>query len=930
MNLLLFDSLTPGRRKVLVWIASVWVFYTAFGFFILPPVVRAVAVKQLSKQLGRSITIEKIELNPYTLSATLRGVLVKDKDGEPLLSWNEAYFNLQLASLFHGAWMFKEVRLSQAFVRVQMNKDYTLTFSDLANTLWTPVTPRRSGAGKGRGLRIDQLRFIDARAAFIDLTPRVPFRRTIGPFAMTLTHFRTDSDYKNLYALSGITDAGEQIAGQGFFYLDPIRSEGQFLLKGICLTNYAPLYQDAVRFEIRDGMATLRSNYRYERSARNHLLSLSNTTFAAQSLKVLQKDTGQTIFELSQGLVSGASLDVMARRADAETVTITGGRLVLVRNKNRSVNLIELAKPAETGPKMPGEILLLLRGMTNVVAMLLNATNLSTGAIRELDLTNCTLHLKDLANLQPVGLDLQDIAVSARNISNRPGTNMTAEVRMRWDTNGIVRARIRAALSPAEAEVKLALDELNLRPLAAYLEPNLDVRVLGAKLGLAGTLQWRGIKEELPEVRFHGDAWLDEFASAEGIETESLLKWKTLRLSGMEANLNPPVVSMTEARLEEVSALLIIETNHTVNLLSALRRGGTNAPTPHPTTRVPPWAIGPKVSIGSLVFSNANVHFVDRSVRPNVNVTLGQLNGTVSGLSSDGPEPAAVDLRGALDKTARVRINGSVNPWNQEQPTEMKIAIQEMDLRPEDPYSRKYLGYQLQQGDLSLDTRFHLAEQKLTSQNRITLDHLVLGEKVESPEATKLPIRLAIAILKDRTGRIELEVPVDGSLEDPDFHLGDVISSAMGNVFNRIATSPFLALSSLFGGKGEAYSFLEFEPGSTKLLPPSLQKLGALVNVLSERPELRLAIEGGADPETDGEALRRGKRRNQGRLQEREGKVTPVDMTTAELHTLAFERARNVQAYLLQIGKVQEERMSITNTGWGTPGRGRHVYFQLQ
>lgn len=245
---------------------------------------------------------------------------------------------------------------------------------------------------------------------------------------------------------------------------------------------------------------------------------------------------------------------------------------------------------------------------------------------------------------------------------------------------------------------------------------------------------------------------------------------------------------------------------------------------------------------------------------------------------------------------------------------------------------------------------------------------------MESPDTTKLPIQLAIAVLKDRSGRIELEVPVDGSLADPDFHLSDMIASAMGNVFNRIATSPFSALSSLFGGKGEALSFLEFEPGSTNLLPASLEKLDALANGLSERPELHLAIEGGADSKTDLEALLRGRLRNQDLPQTWKGKVTTNEnqvirtslnsladekggaalmrmatpsaeansldgeggswatfhKTSGELQTLAFERARNVKEYLLHTGKIQADRISVTKAARDNPVKGRHVNFRLQ
>jgi outer membrane protein OmpA-like peptidoglycan-associated protein len=855
------DSISPRSKRLVAWTAAVISAYTVVGFFLLPPLVRVIAVKQLSKQLDRPVTIQKVRLNPYTFSATIRGLLVQDKDGAPLVSWDAAQVNFQLISLFSHAWVFKEISVAQPFVRVQVNQDYTLNFADIMDKFSQAGS---KPAGKPRPWRIDRLRVIGGKIAFADLTLRTPFRKIVGPLQLTVANFQTDSGHKNVFALSGISESGEQFAWKGSFRLAPFRSEGDFSLDGFALTPYTPLYQDLFRFEIKDGVIGLRSSYRYESSAATNLLALTNVTFELKCLQIVEKDTGQAAVEVPDFVMTGASVDTMARQAEADTMTVTGGRFFLRRNKDTSVNAIELLKPADSAPPVPGGIILLLRAMTNLVTMLLTTTNLSNGTIRELSFTNCALHLEDLANPQPVRLDLEDIAVQGKNISNRTGSNMTAGVSLRWDTNGTVRADIQAALSPARAEVTLRLDRLNLRPLAPYLEPHLDVFVLGSKLGLAGTVRLDSTRDELPEVRFRGDAWLDDFSLAEGLATEGLLQWKSLRLSGIEANLNPPVVSVAQASLEDVFARLIIETNRTVNLMSALRRGGTHA---LPLTNLMAAAARPKISVASMVVSNANVHFIDRSLQPNVNITLEQLSGTLSGLSSDDPQRADLHLEGTVDKTARADITGKINPWNSKQPLNLKIALQGMDLLPADPYSGKYLGYRLKQGKLSAQLTYQVTERKLESENRLTLDQLTLGQKVESAEATRLPVRMAIALLKDRDGRIALDVPVNGSLDDPQFNLGQVAYRALERILNRIVTSPFSALSALFGGKGEELSFQEFQPGSTNLLPAALAKLDVMANALYERPELRLEIEGSTDPQTDLDALRRAELNKQSLVQ---------------------------------------------------------------
>ena len=241
------DTLPPKQRRRVLWAAGLLLFYTVFGFLILPLIVRAVAVKQIAHQLDREVSIAKVKLNPYALSATILGLLIKDKDGQPFLSWDEVYVNFQLSSFLGRAWVFKEVSTTKPFVRAQVNKDRSLNFSDLidkfskVDTNAPPAPPRPA---KPLALRVAQFRILGASASVTDLTPRTPFTRTIGPLEITLNDFRTDPANKNPYSFTGTTDAGERFSWSGHFFLDPIRSRGEFSLDNLALNQYAPLYQD--------------------------------------------------------------------------------------------------------------------------------------------------------------------------------------------------------------------------------------------------------------------------------------------------------------------------------------------------------------------------------------------------------------------------------------------------------------------------------------------------------------------------------------------------------------------------------------------------------------------------------------------------------------------------------------------------------------
>ncbi|HEX4343607.1 MAG TPA: DUF748 domain-containing protein, partial [Verrucomicrobiae bacterium] len=374
------------------WLLGLFLFYTIMGFLILPPIVRSIAVKQLTKQFDREVTIQEVKLNPFAFSVTIRGLLIKDKDGQPFISWDEVYVNFQMSSFLGKTWVFKEISTTKPYIRAQMNPDFTLNFSDLL-TKFSTNAPSTAPAKPSQplALRINKVRVIGASASFTDLTTRTPFARIIGPVDVTLNDFRTDPASKNPYAFSGTTDAGERFAWSGYFYLSPIRSEGNISLENLTLNKYAPLYQDFVKFNIKDGVADMRTSYRFELSASNHVATVTNLSFALHLFKVAEPGSDFNFVEDKECAVLGASIDAVNHHAEIGSMTSDGGRLHVQRNKDQTINVVEVSKPSDTGANTPGGIVFLLRSVTNAVTMLLNSTNQWTGIIHEVNFQNGAL-----------------------------------------------------------------------------------------------------------------------------------------------------------------------------------------------------------------------------------------------------------------------------------------------------------------------------------------------------------------------------------------------------------------------------------------------------------------------------------------------------------------------------------------------------------
>jgi len=856
--------LSTHKKRTAAWALGLLLFYAVTGFLILPPIIRHVAVKQLSTQLGREVSIAKVKVNPFVLSATVDGLLIKDPDGQPFVAWDEVYVNFQLSSFFGKAWVFKEISTTKPFVRVQMNKGGTFNFTDLITKFSTNAAPAAKTEPKPLALHIGRLHIGGAVAAYADFSPRTPFKRTLGPLDITLDNFQTDPDNKNPYAFTGTTDAGEQISWSGFFYLSPLRSEGELKLFHFALNKYAPLYQDFVKFEIRDGAIALDVNYKFKLDGTNLTASVNDTAFGLRDFKLGAPGDSNNLAELPVFAVTGMSADLQAHTATVDSISADGAKLFLSRDTNAAINVVELAKPSVPDAAAGDGILLLLRSVTNAVAMLLESTNQWRGTVSAVDITNCAVHLEDHVNSRPARLDLTDIEFTARNISNLPGTNLTAELSLRWNTNGSIKTVVSASLLPPTADIQIDLDKLDLGTLDPYLEPKVNLFILGSEVGLHGNVSLATPENALPQVTFHGDARLDNFRTVDGVMGEDLLKWDSLQFNGIDANLNPQAVAIREIFVDNAYARLVIETNKTINLLNALRLTNTNAPATNETKVIAaaPKAAGtnaplPQFAIGAIVITNTILSFSDRSMQPNVNMTIQDVNGNISGISSEQLQHANLDLHAKVDGAGPVAITGSLNPFSGTQTNHIKIAVHDVDLTPTSPYAGKFAGYEVAEGKLNLDLDYELVGKKLDSKNVITLDQFNFGAKVESPDATHLPVRLAIALLKDREGKIVLDVPVQGDLSDPKFRVGKVVVRVIENILVKVATSPFSLLGALFGGGGEELGQQDFAPGSAELTVTDKARLDSLLKGLYARPALNLEITGSVDTDGDREGLQR-------------------------------------------------------------------------
>jgi uncharacterized protein involved in outer membrane biogenesis len=506
--------------------------------------------------------------------------------------------------------------------------------------------------------------------------------------------------------------------------------------------------------------------------------------------------------------------------------------------------------------------------------------------VGKLDVSGWNAKLREDLREEPTVFKLSPLALTVENYSNAPGAS--AEVALKTSVNkGELELKGQLAPSPLKADLALDLKNFDLLPLQPYVTDYVNLRLVQAAVSSKARLQLETGKDGAVGGGFKGDVSVTRLSTVDKSSSNDFLSWKSLAFGGMDVNFKPFSLNVERVALDDFFARVIIDPNGRLNVQDVMRKEGeegkslteagtraqavkdakakakevaqaappaATAPAPKAAPAKPAEPL-PPIRIGKLLLSGGRVRFTDNFIKPNYTANLKELGGTVSGLSSDPAHNANVDLRGNVSG-APLLIAGRVHPLKQELSLDLRAEVRGMELSQLSAYADKYVGYGIEKGKMTFEVSYALENRQLKAENRLVLDQLTFGKESTNPDATRLPVNLAVALLSDRNGVIDINVPIGGSLDDPQFSLGGIILKVIGNAIMKTVTSPFALIGSLFGG-GEELSMLEFDQGRAALLPASEGKLKSLAKALTERPGLKLDITGRFDDAAEEGALKR-------------------------------------------------------------------------
>ncbi|BCT35498.1 DUF748 domain-containing protein [Pseudomonas sp. BNK-6] len=869
--------MTKGLIRALCALLTALALYSLLGFLILPGIALRVANQQLADYATTPAHIQRIELNPFSLELTLWGLSVGEP-GKEQIAFQRLYANLQLDSLWKRALHLADIELDQPKTEILFDKEGKLNLLALFKLPASEPTPSDPDA-KPFPVRIERIKLAGGYLHFKDLRPSEPIEFLYNKLDFELKNLSTLPDDSADMTLMATGPEGGQIDWSGNFSVTPLASEGTLKVTDGKMKAWWPYVRDAVPLVLEDGVVNLSTHYKFSLTKETELL-LDNTSISVAPFAIKAPD-GRPLARLERLDISEATVDLAKQHVIVGKIRSQKLETWAALEADGQLDWQKLfasqpAKPAAKPqpatadtpkepavPSKPWQVLL-----------------------KDVELRNYQVHLADRQAKPAVALDVGPLNLDLKNFDSLNQSPFTLKLDTGLGKQGKVSATGEVNLNPITAKLKVQTKDIDLRVAQSYISPFIRLELRSGMLGsdLAVDLK----KVEPLTFSITGRAEVDQLHTLDTLKTRDFVKWKQVVVEGLNYQ-HGDSLTISQVNLMQPYARFIINDDRTTNiddLLIPQPAGGSSKSSgkPAPSSSKP---LG--IHIGKIAINDGSANFADLSLTPNFATAVQQLNGHIGTIDSRQAKPAEVDVKGKVDRYAPVTIKGSVNPFDPMAALDIATSFKRVELTTLTPYSGKFAGFRIRKGRLNLDLHYMITKGQLKAENKLVVEQLQLGEKVDSPDAVDLPIRLAVALLKDTDGKISIELPISGDLNNPQFSVMPIVWQTLRNLVLRAAQAPFKFIGGLVtGGDSEDLSSVSFAPGSSELSKESESALTTLAKALKERPTLRLEIEGTSAQSSDGpliaeQRLEREYQYNYYKILQRRGDKVPAQASLLQV-----------------------------------------------
>lgn len=720
-----------------------------------------------------------------------------------------------------------------------------------------------------------------------DRVPATPTALSLTKLAATLDGFSMQGKTPAKYTLSTSLSRGGDVTAEGTFNLAEKQAESKLTVAALALPALQPYLGEATRARVLDGTLGATVNAKADWGTTPFAAQVADSTISLKSLKIATPDAKAPAIVLPDASAKIAKVDVAARTAEIASVDASGLALDVQRLKDGKIDLAALAEPAQASvPK-------------RTVARKAEAAAPSWHyRIDALNVKDSSANFTDLSTPRPVKLAIKPLDLSVQKISDDMTKPLPVQLKATLNRKGSLNVTGDVTAQPLKLGLKINGNRLDAAAFEPYFGSALNATIASALLNAQGNLTFAQVKDT-PRATYRGDVALVDVRMLDKATSDPFAGWRSLALTNLKANYDEKGTDVDASRVtfSNFYGRVLLDAQGRLNLKdvvakesgpaqSLTRDASKSEPVPLSPGMTPPAAAQAasaaaaqqasapaaasatvvvkaatppqspvRMHFGELLLQNGRVTYTDNFIKPNYTANLVAIKGTVGAFGTDSTTSAPVDVAANLAGNGPISIKGSVNPLIEKPALDLTATAHDIELTNLTPYSAKYAGYPITKGKLNVDLHYALENDQLKANNHIFIDQLTFGDHVENDTATKLPVKLAISLLKNTRGQIDVNLPVSGSLSNPEFSVGGLIWRAVLNLIAKAVTSPFSLLAHAFGSGGEDLGYVEFAPGSYQLDDAQQKKLDTVVKMLTEKPSIRLDLIGRVDPAKDTSGL---------------------------------------------------------------------------
>jgi hypothetical protein len=896
--------------------------YALAGFVLAPRILRSTLMQDIPKSLGATPTVGEIRINPFLLQLEIKDVSLAAPNGEKLLGLRRLFVDFELSSIWHRAYSFAVIDIDAPSVNAIVAKDGTLNLSQLKPKSASPPAPK---TGPLPAVRIGSFKVSKGLVTYDDRSRPSEFTERMEPINFELVNFTTGAE-GGRFTFTGTSKLGERVEWHGHVSVQPIESDGEFQIDGLRAHTLWEYLEDRLNFLVGSGTLDLYATYKF---ALKDAVDLRATVakIAVSDLAVRPKDSDVDWITMPSLVLSGTTVDLSKRQAHADSLLLSGMKLVTWLEPDGSFNLLKLLQSPPAGSAAPAP------------AAAAPATPSWKFDLRELTLRDASISAEDRSTSPAAKVLLAPLSLKVDGASLDLAKPVSVNLETRINDTGSFNVTGDVTPQPLSADVALKMDGVELKTMQPYIAQRTSMTLLSGRLSGDGKLRY-GAKK--PALQFAGKIGVTGLHTVDNALRDDFINWDRMDLSGVTFQHAPDRLDIEQVTVAKLYARIIVEPDSSLNVKQVMAGPGATivapaapggapvaatAPTstvplkPAPASskasgkRPPAASAGMPIAIKKTLLHAGQVNFSDLTVQPNFSAGIQNMEGTVVGLSSKVDSRAKVDIRGGVDAFSPVTITGEVNVLSSTLYTDLAMNFRNLELSTFNPYSGKFAGYNITKGKLTTELHYKVQGRKLDAQHHITVEQLEFGAKTESKDAVSLPIKLAVALLKDRNGVINLDLPVTGSLDDPAFKLAPIIWKVFVGLLEKAVTAPFALLGALFGG-GPDLQFIDFRPGAADLDAAAADKVRTVVKALNERPQIKIEVPIAWVAELDRPALAEARLSTQIR-EAQSGKAGRNKSTAASLEFEQLDPAAKLeiltQLYTKNVGGEPKFPESVTS-----------------